>query len=387
MSLKGKTAIAGLGITRMGKNYEHSSALGFAAEAISLALADAGLKRSDLDGLLVTTGVSFRDGGPASFALQDSMRLTTRLLADINAGGSSAGTAVAYAAQAIATGTANVVACVFADAPLKPPAPGGKGGGAGDAYGIPRGLDSAYGAFGANWVYALLAQRHMHLYGTTQDQLGAIAISQRQWANRNPMAQFYKEPLTLEGYHASRWITEPLHLYDCCLVSNGGVCVIVTSAQRARDLKKPPVYILGVGQGHHPGPTLDNLDTGIPIAKETAFKMAGVELNDIQVAELYDCYTITVLLSLEGYGLCRKGEGGAFAAQTRLGHAGSIPVNTGGGELSSYYMWGMTPVSEAIIQSRGEGGERQSPKHDVVLASCQTRNLSTHSALVLGTNP
>src|SRR5258708_4948906 len=161
MSIKGKTAIAGLGLTRMGKNFEHSSALGFAAEAITLALADAGLKRSDLDGLLVTTGVSYRDGGPASFALQDSMRLTTRLLADINAGGSSAGTAVACAAQAIATGTANVVACVFADAPLKPPTPGGKGGGAGDAYGIPRGLDSAYGAFGANWVYALLAQRHM----------------------------------------------------------------------------------------------------------------------------------------------------------------------------------------------------------------------------------
>ncbi len=195
MSLKGKTAIAGLGITRMGKNYDHSSALGFAAEAISLALEDAGLKRSDLDGLLVTTGVSYQ--GLASFALQDSLRLTTRLLADVNAGGSSAGTALAMAAEAIATGTANVVACVFADAPLKPPAPGGKGGSAGDAYGVPRGLDSAYGAFGANWVYALLAQRHMYLYGTTQDQLGAIAIAERQWANRNPMAQFYKEPLTL----------------------------------------------------------------------------------------------------------------------------------------------------------------------------------------------
>src|SRR5208283_248782 len=119
----------------------------------------------------------------------------------------------------------------------------------------------------------------------------------------------------------------------------------------------------------------------------TAFKMAGVELKDIQVAELYDCYTITVLLSLEGYGFCKKGEGGPFAAQTRLGHAGSIPVNTGGGELSSYYMWGMTPVSEAIIQARGEGGDRQAPKHDIVLASCQTRNLSTHSVVVMGTNP
>src|SRR4030095_9084222 len=125
--------------------------------------------------------------------LQDSMRLTTRLLADVNAGGSSAGTAVAYAAQAIATGTANVVACVFADAPLKPPTPGGKGRGAGDAYGASHGLDSAYGAFGCNWVYALLAQRYMYLYGTTQDQLGAIAIAERQWANRNPLAQFYRE--------------------------------------------------------------------------------------------------------------------------------------------------------------------------------------------------
>ena len=385
MSLKGKTAIAGLGLTRMGKNYDHSNALGFAVEAIQLALDDAGLKRSDLDGVLSTFGVSGAGGYPSSFLIQEAMGLTLRLSAGIEAGGSSAGTAVALAAQAVASGTANVVACLFADAPLKPPAPGKKAGGAGEAYGMGRGLEAAYGAYGANYIYALIAQRHMHRFGTTHDQLGAIALAERQWANLNPLAQFYNEPLTLEDYHASRWVAEPLHLYDCCLVSNGAACVIVTSAERARDLKKPPAYILGVGQGHAQGPTLDTLDTGIPIARDTAFKMAGIELKDVQVAEVYDCYTITVLLTLEGYGFCAKGEGGPFAAQTRLGHAGSIPINTGGGELSSYYMWGMTPVTEAVIQVRGEGGKRQSPRHDICLANCQTRNLSTHSAVVLGT--
>jgi acetyl-CoA acetyltransferase len=390
MNLKARCAIAGLGATRMGKNYDHSHPLGFAIEAVQLALEDAGLKRSDLDGLLVNPGITWMDNPMASFALQQAMGLQNlRLTATMNLGGATAAAMVMHAAQSVAAGMAEAVACVFADAPLKPPAPrGGKPAeGSAAAYGFGRGLDAAYGQFGVNAHYAFVARRHMHLYGTTNDHLGAIAVAQRAWANMNPAAQMYGQPMTLEDYHASRWVVEPFHLFDCCLVSNGGLCVIVTSAERARDLKKPPVYILGMGQGHPGGDPMDTLASGAPLAKETAFRMAGIGLNDIQFAEIYDCYTFTVLVTLEDYGFCRKGEGGPFVASGRSGPGGTLPVNTGGGQLSSFYMWGMTPICEAVIQIRGEAGQRQLPRHELGLVSGNGGILSTHSTLIVGSHP
>jgi acetyl-CoA acetyltransferase len=390
MDLRAKCAIAGLGATRMGKNYDHPNAMGFAIEAVELALADAGLRREDLDGLLVNPGITWMDNAMASFGLQQAMGLRDlRLTATMNLGGATAGAMVMHAAQSIAAGMANVVACVFADAPLKPPAPrtGKPAAGAAAAYGFGRGLDAAYGQFGVNAHYAFVARRHMHLYGTNNDHLGAIAVSQRAWANRNPEAQFFKEPMTLEDYHASRWVVEPFHLFDCCLVSNGGLCVIVTSAERSKNLRRPPVYILGMGQGHPGGDPMDTLVSGAPLAKQTAFQMAGIDLKDIQFAELYDCYTFTVLVTLEDYGFCAKGEGGPFVTNGRIGPGGSLPVNTGGGQLSSFYMWGMTPICEAVIQVRGDGGKRQLPKHDLALVSGNGGILSTHSTLVLGSRP
>jgi acetyl-CoA acetyltransferase len=348
MDLRGKCAIAGLGATRMGKNYDHSHGLGFAVEAVQLALDDAGLARSDLDGILVNPGITWMTNPMASYELQQAMGLKNmRLTATMNLGGATAAAMVMHAAQWIAAGMAEAVACVFGDAPLKPPAPKGakaSGEGSAAAYGFGRGLEAAYGQFGVNAGYAFFARRHMDLYGTTNDHLGAVAVSERAWANLNPMAQMYGHPMTMEDYHASRWVAEPFHLFDCCLVSNGGLCVIVTSAERAKDLKKPPVYILGMGQGHPGGDPLETLTSGAPLAKETAFKMARTSLSDIQFAELYDCYTFTVLVTLEDYGLCRKGEGGPFVQNGRIGPGGSFPVNTGGGQLSSFYMWGMTPI-------------------------------------------
>ncbi len=391
MSLRAKCAIAGLGMTRMGKNFDHSNAMGFAIESVELALADAGLQRSDLDGVLVNPGITWMENAMASFSLQQAMGLTDlRLTATMNLGGATAGAMIMHAAQSIAAGMANTVACLFADAPLKPPAPKGKGsngGGAGAAYGFGRGLDAAYGQYGVNAHYAFVARRHMHLYGTNNDHLGAIATSQRAWANGNPEAQFYGAPMTMEDYHSSRWVVEPFHLYDCCLVSNGGACVIVTSAERAKALKKPPVYILGMGQGHPGGDPLETLVSGAPLAKETAFKMADVKLADIDVVQLYDCYTFTVLVTLEDYGFCRKGEGGAFVEGGRLAPGGTLPVNTGGGQLSSYYMWGMTPVCEGVIQVRGAGGKRQVPRHELCLVSGNGGILSTHSTLLLSSHP
>ena len=391
MSLKGKVAIAGLGQTRQGKVYDRSY-IGFAVEAVQLALADAGLEREDLDGLLLNPGLAWGNAAMGSFMLQQALGLRDlKLQATMNIGGATAGAMIQHAALAIRAGMCTTVACVFSDRPLKSPEEqksraGGKEGSAA-SYAFARGLDAAYGQFGVNAMYALVARRHMHTYGTTQDHLGAVAVAQRRWANMNPAAQLHGVPLTLAEYHTSRWVVEPFHMLDCCLVSNGGVAVIVTSAERARHAKKPPVYIWGMGQGHPGGEPAETLVSGAPLARRTAFAMAGIEPRDVQVCELYDCYTFTVLVTLEDYGFCAKGESGPFVAAGHTAPGGSLPVNTGGGQLSSSYMWGMTPIAEGIVQARGEGGERQVPRRDVVLVSGNGGLLSTHTTLVLSPLP
>jgi acetyl-CoA acetyltransferase len=284
---------------------------------------------------------------------------------------------------------ANHVVCVFADNPLtEGKRTGSSYGGASRLAPRPRGMAGLFansGFFGANTSYALATRRHMELYGTTHDQLGTIAVGQRAWATMNPRAQM-REPITLEDYHNSRWIVEPLHLLDCCLVSNGAVAVIVSSADRAKDMAQPPVYVLGMGQGHPGDPQRRGSDqeteTGAKLAAKTAFAMAGVGPGDIDQCQLYDCYTYTVLVTLEDYGFCAKGEGGPFVADGKLGPGGSLPTNTGGGELSAYYMWGMTPLSEAVIQGRGQGGERQ-VKNDTILCTGNGGTLAYHGALIL----
>jgi acetyl-CoA acetyltransferase len=385
VDLKGRVAIAGLGLTPQGRVYDRTH-VGFAVEAVRLALEDAGLARTDLDGLLLNPGLAWGDAAMGSFMLQQALGLRDlRLSATMNLGGATAGAMIQHAALAIAGGLCTTVACVFSDRPLKPPDErrAGASGGSAAPYAFARGLDAAYGQFGMNALYAMVARRYMHRYGTTQDDLGAVAVAQRAWANRNPAAQFYSVPLSLADYHASRWVAEPFHVLDCCLVSNGGAAVIVTSAERARALRKPPVYIWGMGQGHPGGDPAETLSSGAPLAKRSAFAMAGITTADVRLCELYDCYSFTVLVTLEDYGFCGKGESGPFVAAGHTTAGGSLPVNTGGGQLSSFYMWGMTPVVEAVFQARGEAGERQVPRPDVVLVSGNGGLLSTHSALVL----
>ena len=374
-------AIAGLGITPMGRIYGKTAA-GFAQDAVQLAVADAGLEMGDIDGLLINSP------GDLNVQLQKRLGLrNTKLLAEYQAFGSSAGGMIQYAGLAIDAGMAEVVVCVFADAPLK------EGVGAGAAYGARRpnykgfaAMQMSAGYGGANPRYAMAARRHMLTYGTTSEQFGAVAVQQRQWATMNPMAQF-RDPITLEDHQNSRYIADPLRLLDCCLVSNGGIAVIVTSADRARSLRQPPVYALGWGQAHpglvqQRGCRFGEISGAIESGAR-AFAMAGLKPSDVDVCQIYDCYTYTVIVSLEDYGFCAKGEGGAFVESGALGPGGSLPTNTGGGELSAYYMWGMTPISEAIIQARGTAGERQVPKHDVVLASGNGGILDYHSTLLL----
>jgi acetyl-CoA acetyltransferase len=370
-------------MTAVGKVYSRTPA-DFAADAVRRAVADAGLQLADVDGLLTSSGVT----GGISVDLQRDLGLADlRMLSHLQSYGATAGTMMQVAALAVMSGTASVVACVFADSPLQPDRS------AGAAYGTRRapagwwGLLGASGVIGANPMYALAARRHMARFGTTTEQFGHVAVAQRAWAALNPAAQ-QREPMTLADHQASRWIAEPLRLLDCCLVSNGGIAVIVTSAERAALLAQPPVHVLGWAQTH-PGHYLRRhpdfgLVTGAATAGPAALAMAGVALADVDVVQLYDCYTYTVLVTLEDYGFCAKGEGGPFVASGVLGPTGKLRLNTGGGQLSGYYLWGMTPVAEAIIQARGQGGERQSDQHDIVLVSGNGGVLDHHATLVLG---
>ncbi len=381
-------AIVGMGLTEVGEVYGRTAA-DFAGEAVRLAARDAGLELADVDGLLVSSGLKH----DVTLNLQHELGLRDlRLLAEMNSYGASAGAMISYAAMAVSAGMAEAVACVFADAPRRPKAPSG------EAYATGRqhvlegagGLRVVGGAGSPTIRYAMAARRHMETYGTTSGQLGAIAVAQRQWALMNPRAQMRK-PLTLEQHQQSRWIAEPLHLFDCCLVSNGGAAVIVTSARRAADLRQPPVHVLGFGQGH-PGQLLERggqfgLASGAALSGPAALRMAGLAVADVDLLELYDCYTYTVLITLEDYGFCPKGEGGGFVADGRTGPGGSLPVNTGGGQLSGYYLWGMTPLTEAVVQARGQAGDRQVPKHDVIMVSGNGGVLDHHSTLVLSPHP
>lgn len=379
-----RPVIAGLGITEIGKVYGRTAAE-FAADAVRRAVADAGLELSDVDGLLTSAGLY----GGVSLELQRDLGLKDlKLLSEMQGFGSTAAAMVQFASLTVQSGAANVVACVFADAPLQ------KGDPTGAAYNRPRGsgwraLLGASGVVGANSMYALAARRHMHRYGTTSEQFGYIAVAQREWAAMNPLAQM-REPITVGDHQSSRWVVEPFHLLDCCLVSNGGVAVIVTNAARAGHLAQPAVRVLGWAQCH-PGKYRQHNDefglvSGAAQSGPAALAMARMSLNEVDVAELYDCYTFTVLLSLEDYGFCKKGEGGDFVASGAVSPLGQLKVNTGGGQLSSYYMWGMTPLSEAIIQARGQGGARQAVKHDVILVSGNGGILDHHSTLVLGSD-
>jgi acetyl-CoA acetyltransferase len=382
-----RPVIAGLGLTELGRVYGRS-ATGRAMEAVRLAVADAGLALKDVDGLLTSSGIT----GGVGLGLQRDLDLVDLgLLSEMQAFGSTAAAMVQVASMAVEAGMADVVACVFADSPLQPDRATGHAYQGGRA--VPTGwggLLAATGATGANTLYALAARRHMLRYGTTTEDFGAIAVAQRAWAADNARAQM-RQPITLADHQASRWVADPLRLLDCCLVSNGGIAVVVTSAGRARSLAQPPVYVLGWGQSH-PGHYFQRdenfgLVTGAARSGPAALAMAGIGIHEVEVAELYDCYTFTVLVSLEDYGFCEKGEGGAFVSSGALGRDGKLRCNTGGGQLSSYYMWGMTPLSEAVIQARGQGGARQVHPHDVLLVSGNGGILDHHATLVLGTGP
>ena len=352
MSLSRKTALAGV--------YEHptrfapdKSMFQIMAESARGALDDAGLTIKDVNGLC-TAGIGM--GGMGIVGLCDYLNLTPNFVDATNIGGASFVAHTAHAAAAIHAGLCDVCLVVFGST-VASSRPSGDGGGRDscDQYEIPFG-PTTVGA------YAMIAQRHMHDYGTTAEQLAEIAVTMRLHASMNPVAK-YRDPITVEDVLASRIISSPLHLLDCCIISDGGGALVITSAERARDMKKKPVYILGTGETvrHTARGQRDFLEIAAAQSGRLAFERAGVAHKDIDMAMIYDSFTITVLTQLENLGFCKRGEGGAFVSGGRLRFDGDFPINTDGGGLSSNHpmMRGMFLVIEATKQLRGECGPRQ----------------------------
>ena len=380
-----RSAIVGLGRSEISRSVI-GSARSLASAAVVNAIRDAGLRPGEIDGLLLNQS-ALAPAGSLPLQMMDDIGLSgLRLLSMVEAKGASVLLMVQQATMAIGNGMATTVACVFADAPISP----NKGGGQSfqneaPMTGIP-GWEGRYGLFGPAGSYALAAQRYMHDFGVTQAQLGEYAVTCRQWAARNPDA-LLKKTLTIPEYLASRFIAEPLRLFDCAYPVNGGMAVIVTSVERARDLPRPPVFVHGMGQGHQTVNRLkasaDEHWTAGAIAGQGAYRMAGVTPADVTVCQFYDAFSFCAISALEDYGFCARGEAAAFIATGATRPGGSLPVNTGGGQLAAYYLQGMTPLAEAVVQARGHGGARQVPRNDVLLVNGSGGRLEYHAAMVL----
>jgi acetyl-CoA acetyltransferase len=374
-NIRGKYAIVGVGNTVYGR-VPGVTALDHNVEAIANALADCGLKTTDVDAVLTKAPSSdFQMLWSAKVA--DALGIVPAVTATLDQAGASNIGLITYAIMCMELGMCSVAVISYGDNPLT---------GTRTFYSRPRGDDAAYGLFGAPSGYALIAQRHMQLFGTTSKQLAAVAINARKNGSMNPNAQF-QQPITLEEHQASRFVAEPLRLLDCCPVSDGGAAIVITSAERARDLAKPPAYILGLGQGH---PAWDIArreectTSGAVGSGKMAFEMAGIGPSDVDFAELYDCFSIVPIVTLEDYGFCKKGEGGTFVQGGRIELGGELPINTSGGLLSETGMPGMQHVLEGVRQVRREGGPRQAPKSNIGIVSGQGGIMTTHATMLLG---
>lgn len=377
MNLSEKLAIAGVGKTAQGK-LPGRTPLDLGIEAFRAALDDAGLAKDDVDGILTMPGTTSPEGSLHYLRFGEAVGINPRYTATLTMGGASGGCLVQMAALAISAGMATTVACVFGDTAKTGGSRFDRASGGEISLGT-------WGMMGAAANSAVAATRHMHTYGTTSRQLGEVAVACRHHASINPDAVM-REPITVEEHQSSRWIVRPLHLLDCCLISDGGVCVIVTSTERARDMKAGAVPLAGFGQAF----TTMNLEREdwwyVPhqkLALADAFRMAGCTTDDIQVAQLYDNFTISVLLWLEHAGFCKPGEAGAFVEGGRIRLGGALPVNTAGGNLSESYMEGWLHIVEGVRQVRGECGPRQVDGVENCLVSGRGMALNCANAMIL----
>lgn len=377
-------AIVGVAESDIGRVPDKSK-FQLSAEASRLALEDAGLSVGDVDGLFTTI---ITEGGQfSSMLMAEYMGITPRFTDSTSIGGSSFVVYVEHAAMAIAAGLCDVALICHGSTNISDR--GGRGGPVSQSTEVfgPTQFEEPYGVSTVG-AYALAAQRHMHQYGTTSEQLAEIAVATRKWASLNPKARM-RDPITIDDVMNSRVIASPLHLLDCCLVTDAGGAVVLTSLERARDLKKAPVRVLGAGEAHTHrmiSQMPDLTQTAAAISGKLAFERAGLTHADIDVAEIYDSFTITVLLTLESLGFCAKGEGGAFVSNQRTAPGGEFPMNTQGGALSYTHpgMFGIFTIIEAVRQVRGECGPRQVPGAEVALCNGTGGTLSSTGTIILG---
>jgi acetyl-CoA acetyltransferase len=385
---KHKIVIAGVGETEQGKIPDRSS-FHFLSQASKLAIEDAGIKKTDVDGLVTAFSlVEHTFMHCTTFA--DYFGMKPKFFSSVAIGGATAVWMAAEAAMAIASGQAEVVLCVRGDNTLSGISSSGMlaliremchG-----EFEFPYGLTTPGG-------YALAAQRYLHDYGATREQLAAVAVTMRKHAAQKENAM-NKDPLTIEEVINSRIIAEPLTKYDCSIISDGGAAFIVTTEAKAKELgiENGLAYLLGMGQGysHQYMTTLENLDqiyNAINRSGQKAFQTAGLGVDDVDLAYLYDCFTITVLLELEGLGFVPKGEGGAFALEGRMEIGKDLPVNTHGGLLSQAHLGAMHHVVEATLQLRGDAGPRQVGDAEVAIVHGNGGIVSAHSTILLGKEP
>lgn len=373
---RGKTAIVGAATFGQGKapGYEASD---LAAIASSMALEDAGLTLADVDGLFFCHPTDTMGG--LSFA--QYLGIQPRVTDNNRTGGSAFQTYVEHAAYLLDAGAIDCALIAY-------------GSNQATATGKlvstvqPMRYEAPYKPLNPVSSYALAAARYMHQYGATREQLGAVAVAARQWAQLNPEA-YKRDPLTLEDYLGSRMVSDPLSVLDCCLVTDGAAAVVMTRADRARDLKKAPISVLGAAQETHHREIgwLDDLTvTAAARSGARAYERAGVGPSDMDVVQLYDAFTINTILFLEDLGFCPKGEGAHFVQDGRIAPGGALPVNTNGGGLSCCHpgMYGLFPIVEAVRQLRGEAGDRQIAGARHALAHGNGGVLSSQATVILG---
>jgi acetyl-CoA acetyltransferase len=373
--MRGKAVIAGIGHTAFGKQPGRST-VSLNIEACRKAVADAGIEKDALDGLLVkvpTSKVEMMYGQK----LAEAMGMSPRVGGVFDQGGASNISMIAIAAMAIEAGQCEVALVTLADNPRT---------GSRHAYEKVWGDDADFGWSSVVAGYAMIARRYMHDHGDMSDVHAAIAMACRKHGANNPHAQL-RLPLTRDMYDASPWVVEPLRRDDCCLVSDGAAAVVIMSADRARKLGvKAPVAVLGFGQGNSSVDVPlrgDLTETLAGVSAKTAFAMAGLAPKHIDVAQIYDCFTITVAMTLEAYGFAQKGRLAGLVREGGFEVGGALPLNTSGGLLSETGMPGLQLVLEGVRQMRGSSSN-QVPGAETCIVSNQGGIMHTHSTLILG---
>lgn len=374
---RGSVAVVGAAESDLGQVAPNTSPLDLMAQGTMHALEDCGLKLGDVDALFVAaTQVRM---GP--MALAEYLRIKPRYFDGTQIGGSSFMSHVAHAHAAIQLGLCEVAVIAYGSTQRS----------VSRAAASPREhnpYESPYRPILPISAYAMAAARHMHQYGTTREHLAEVAVAARKWALLNPKA-WEKEPLTMEQALNARMVSHPFTVRDCCLVVDGGGAIVLTSAARARSLRKKPVYVLGVGEALSHANISSMPDFTVTAAAESgpkAFRMAGLKPADVNMLSLYDAFTITPILFLEDLGFCPKGEGGRFVANGAIAPGGKLAVNTSGGGLSYCHpgMYGLLVMIEAIRQVRGECGERQVKGCEIALAHGNGGVLSSQCTVIFG---